>query len=179
MKKTTRKKTKGTVQHKATCAKMKERYAIHCFAVELAEKPVPSFFSVLLCGTKINAPEYSGYFLSPYMTLHFSERISWQPPVRHGNDSSLMAQLTAGAGRDIPAEGTPQATHGLVLEVRATMLQRLMERQRRSLEDTEQNATTYQAMMNRIESKNVSPMLAEEFDDFMNPDAGISFANNS
>jgi len=91
-----------------------------------------------------------------------------------------MDQIAAGAGRDIPLDDTRQTTDNMIMESRSAMLQRLMKQRRRKPTDADEYSTAYHEMMARIEANKVSPMLAAEMDDFMDPNVRVAgFANNT
>ncbi|PIQ75724.1 hypothetical protein COU78_00515 [Candidatus Peregrinibacteria bacterium CG10_big_fil_rev_8_21_14_0_10_49_24] len=115
-----------------------------------------------------------------FMDRHFSDRLSWQPPVRYANSRSLMDQIAAGAGRDIPLDDVRKTTDNMTMESRTAMLQRLMEQHRKKPTYADEDSTAYHEMMARIEANKVAPMLAAEMDDFMDPNVRLAgFANNT
>jgi hypothetical protein len=108
----------------------------------------------------------------------FRNRFANQPTTPETGDASFMEMLTANAGRDMPLEASEQAD-AIVLESREQMLHRLSTQNNDAPTAVQNGTMAYREMMTRIESNDLSPMFAQEMDDFMNADVPVAVANNT
>tara|TARA_Y100000310_G_scaffold300615_1_gene336435 strand:- start:728 stop:1069 length:342 start_codon:yes stop_codon:yes gene_type:complete len=83
------------------------------------------------------------------------------------------------AGVDMP-ELIPEDSPGhIVLESREALLARLASEQHTQRNPVQDGTAAYHEMMARIESSALSPALAAEFDDYMNPEVTVQNSNNT
>lgn len=109
----------------------------------------------------------------------FRNRFSNQPTNPETEDASFMEMLTAHAGRDMPLETSQNGADAIVLESREQMLHRLSTQNISAPTPVQDGTAAYKEMMARIESNDLSPMFAQEMDDFMNADVPVAVANNT
>ena len=113
------------------------------------------------------------------MSHLFQNRFAQQSDAPDGAGLPAMEMLTANAGRDMPTEDMQMQTDAIVLESREQMLQRLSVQSTNTASPPRDGTDKYQEMMARIDSQGLSPMFAQEMDDFMNADVPVALANNT
>ena len=137
------------------------------------------YCSVALNKLSANTVRTLFYLLHTTMNRLFSGRFAPFDQSDNVSPTSYFEHLFTNAGVDMPELIPHAARDQIILESREALLARLTSNQQDQVQSVQDGTAAYSAMMTRIESSELSPSLAAEFDDYMNLGITVQNSNNT